>query len=84
LSAEPADSVERSHIKQRKGHRIVGILLSATGFFWLARRAGWMAHQTGWIPHEAGGLPVFWPLVVISIGLFVLFGLGRDKKKPSE
>ena len=84
MGVESADDVERSHMKRWKGHRIAGILLSAIGFFWLAKRTGWMGHETYWMPHEAIGSPIFWPLVVIAVGLLVLFGLGRRQKKHSE
>ncbi len=81
MSIESTNSSEKGNVKRRwKGHKIFGILLSIMGFFWLARKAGWMSHDTTWVPHEANSSPIFWPLIVIAIGLLIIFGLGREKK----
>lgn len=84
MGIESANEVNRGNVKRRKGHKIFGFLLSVTGFFWLARKAGWMSHDTSWVPHEANGSPIFWPLVVIAIGLLIIFALGGGSKKHSE
>ena len=51
--------------------KIAGIALAMVGFFWLAKRAGWM-------PMEHGHPTVFWPLVVVAVGLLLSFG--RDHR----
>jgi len=47
-----------------QGHRLFGFTLSAVGFVWLAKKFGW-------IPVSEGGLAIFWPFVVIILGLFI-------------
>jgi hypothetical protein len=83
MRIESANEIKKSNVKRGKGHKIFGGLLLVMGFFWLARKAGWMSHDTSWMPHEANGSPIFWPLIVIAIGLLIIFGLGgREKKHP--
>jgi len=77
----PADKIEKGEVKRRKGHKLIGVLLSMTGFLWLARKAGWMPHDTGWAPHHATD-SIFLPLVLIISGLLLIFGLvGRVRKR---
>lgn len=47
--------------------RITGFLLIATGFFWLAKKAGWIS-ATG------AASSIFWPVVFIAVGAFILWG----------
>lgn len=70
--------------KQKKGHRIIGVLLSGIGLFWLARKAGWMSYDTSWVPHHANGSTMFWPLVLIAVGLLLIFRLGGRGKDHSK
>jgi hypothetical protein len=44
----------------------VGALLASMGLFWLSKKAGWM-------PIEHGHPAIFWPIVVIAVGLFIFF-----------
>ncbi len=50
----------------------MGSLLTTIGFFWLA-------HKAGWIPVSDGGSVIFWPSVIMVLGLIVLFGSGRGQ-----
>lgn len=62
-------------LKRRGGlHKAAGALLTVIGIFWLAKRAGW-------IPEDHGHHTVFWPLVAIAIGLFMLSGARRRRNK---
>jgi len=47
-------------------HRLFGAVVAVVGSFWLA-------HKAGWIPIEHSHSAIFWPLVVIAAGLFLLF-----------
>ncbi len=80
MDVEATNDAGRGIRKQGKGHKIIGFLLSVIGLFWLARKAGWVSHDTSWVPHHADGSTIFWPLVLIALGLFLIFGLkGRGK-----
>ncbi len=57
---------------QGRGHKLMGSLLTTIGFFWLA-------HKAGWIPVSDGGSVIFWPSVIMVLGLIVLFGSGRGQ-----
>jgi hypothetical protein len=46
--------------------KLVGVLLAVIGFFWLSKKAGW-------IPIEHSHSAIFWPIVVIAVGLFIFF-----------
>ncbi len=81
MDIETTNHVGRGFLKQRKGHKIIGFLLSLVGLLWLARKAGWVSHDTSWAPHYANGSTIFWPLVLIAVGLFLIFGLGDGSKK---
>ncbi len=57
------------HTARKRGglRRIAGIALSVIGLFWLA-------HKAGWIPAEHGHTAIVWPVIVIAVGLFLIFG----------
>lgn len=60
------------------GSKLLGILLVVGGFFWFAKKSSW-------IPIASGGAEIFWPVVAIIIGSFIIFGLrgrrdGREQK----
>ena len=57
--------------------KVLGIALAVIGLFWLAKRAGWM-------PVEHGHPTVFWPLVVVAIGLLLFFGRDHWAGRGSE
>jgi hypothetical protein len=48
----------------------MGVLVSLVGFFWFAKKIGW-------IPVAAGGSAVFWPAIVMVIGLVIALGSRR-------
>ncbi len=50
--------------------KLAGALLAVMGLFWLA-------HKAGWVPSGHGHPAIFWPLVVIAAGLFLIFGSRR-------
>jgi len=60
--------------ESRRGgvRKLVGILLAVMGFFWLA-------HKAGWVPADHGHPAIFWPIVVIAVGLFMLFHTRHDR-----
>jgi len=44
---------------------LVGAFLAIMGFFWLSKKAGWIpAHM-----HDAS---LFWPIVVLAVGVMLL------------
>ncbi len=48
-----------------QGHTSVGAFLAIMGFFWLSKKAGWIpAHM-----HDAS---LFWPIVVLAVGVMLL------------
>ena len=63
------NKMSHSH-KGRKGHKIAGMALSIIGFFWLAKKIGW-------IPVAAGGSLVFWPAVIIAVGIAIILSARR-------
>lgn len=52
--------------------KLAGVVVAVFGFFWLAHKAGWM-------PVEHGHPAIFWPLVVIAIGLFMFFSARHNR-----
>ncbi len=84
MDVEANNHIGRGIRKQSNGHKIIGFLLSLIGLFWLARKVGWVSHDTNWVPHHANGSTIFWPLVLIALGLFLIFGLGGSGKKHSR
>lgn len=48
-------------------HTLLGGGIAAIGLFWLA-------HKLGWIPVTAGGAQVFWPILTIAVGLWIIYG----------
>jgi hypothetical protein len=63
-------------VQQGRWRKIAGALLAVMGFFWLAKRAGWL-------PMDHGVPSVFWPLVVIAIGLSLFFARNnRPGRRP--
>lgn len=69
------------HIKRNERHRcfhkLAGIFLMLIGFFWFARKVGW-------IPVEAGGPDIFWPVVVLALGLSILIGSRYRRNRHEE
>lgn len=63
--------------KHRNGHNLIGIILALIGFFWFAKKIGW-------IPVAAGGSAIFWPAVVIALGVFMIVGTRNRRKKHAE
>jgi len=70
------EGTENAPVKNeaRRGgvRKLVGVLVGVFGFFWLAKKAGWM-------PVEHGQPAVFWPVVVIAIGLFIFFSARHNR-----
>ena len=70
------EEVEKTPVQgeARRGgvRKLVGILLAVMGFFWLAHKAGWM-------PADHGHPAIFWPIVVIAIGLFMFFSTRHNR-----
>jgi len=65
--AKETDGVPMKSEGRRGGmRRFFGIMVAMIGSFWLA-------HKAGWIPSEHSHSAIFWPLVVIAAGLFLLF-----------
>jgi hypothetical protein len=60
-----------------QGHRLIGITLSAIGFFWLAK-------MVGWIPMAESGLTIFWPFVIIILGLFMALCTCKVENKATK
>ena len=54
------------HSRNRKGHKIFGILLSMVGLFLFLQSSGWISPEVEWSNF-------IWPLGFIVTGLFVLF-----------
>jgi hypothetical protein len=48
--------------KKGRAHTLMGVLVFVFGFFWFSKKVGW-------IPVAAGGSTIFWPAVVMFIGL---------------
>ncbi len=66
MTAE-TDSAPVKHRDIRgRARELVGVLLAVMGLFWLA-------HKAGWIPAEHGHPAMFWPFIMIVIGLFLVF-----------
>lgn len=61
----------RKNGETRRGgiHTLLGILISGVGFFWLAKKVGWIAIS-------AGGSGVFWPVLVMVLGLAIVLRSG--------
>lgn len=53
-------------------HRMAGLLVTGVGFFWFAK-------QVGWIPADRGGQELFWPALIVVLGLMLL--VGRRSKR---
>ncbi len=64
-------------VKNRRGHNLIGIILALIGFFWFAKKIGW-------IPVAVGGSAIFWPAVVIALGVFMIVGTRNRRKKHAE
>jgi len=76
----PIESILK-HIKREERHRHfhkpAGIFLMPIGFFWFARKVGW-------IPVEAGGPDIFWPVVVLALGVSILIGSRYRRNRHEE
>ena len=66
MAIETDKSSVKGEARQGGLRRLVGVLLSVTGFLWLAKKAGWM-------PIEHSQSTIFWPVVVIAVGLLIFF-----------
>ncbi|MFQ5353844.1 MAG: hypothetical protein ACE5DR_02755 [Thermodesulfobacteriota bacterium] len=62
------------HDRRRMGrfHTLLGAVITIMGLFWLA-------HKLGWIPAANGGPQVFWPILTIIVGLWVVYGSSAAK-----
>ncbi len=59
----------KDHVKgfrRGRGRTLVGAFLAIMGFFWMSKKAGW-------IPTEMHDASLFWPIVVMAIGVILLF-----------
>lgn len=66
MAIETDNAPMKGEGKRGRWHKLTGVLLAVIGFFWLAKKAGWM-------PTEHSHSAIFWPIVVMAIGLFVFF-----------
>lgn len=58
----------------RAGFRtLLGAALIVAGIFWFVK-------TVGWIPVAATGSSIFWPAVVLVLGISMLFGVRNGKK----
>jgi len=72
------DAGRRSmHRFRGKGHVVTGALLATLGMFWLA-------HKLGWLPGHGSGPAIFWPMLLVGVGLFIVFGSGHRQNRNSE
>jgi hypothetical protein len=74
MDMETGDSSNKGGRRREGLRKLSGILLSVIGILWLAKKAGWM-------PIEHNHAAVFWPMVVIAAGLFMLFGSAHKRKR---
>jgi hypothetical protein len=58
-------------------HRLIGVALSILGFFWLAKKVGW-------IPMTVSGLTIFWPIVIIVLGVFIILHADNEKSRDRK
>ena len=71
--AEPSKGITGESWHGQRGSRfrkMTGALVLVVGFFWFA-------NMVGWIPAVATGTDVFWPVVVVAVGGFMLWGSRR-------
>jgi len=61
------DKTKNIHRRSGRIHTLLGGGIAAFGLFWLA-------HKLGWIPANAGGSQVFWPIIAIAVGLWIVYG----------
>lgn len=61
------------HSRNRKGHKIFGILLFMVGLFLFLQSSGWISPEVEWSNF-------IWPLGFIVTGLFVLFSTEKLSK----
>jgi len=73
--------IEHHEVKNPDGHerkgnwrKWLGAVITAIGFIWLAKKAGW-------IPVHDGGSALFWPAVVIAIGVLLVMTNRHRKNK---
>lgn len=66
MTEETGNPPVKGEARRRGMRKLAGVLVAVFGFFWLAHKAGWM-------PDEHGHPAIFWPIVVIGVGLFMFF-----------
>lgn len=77
MTKETLSTKARYDVSHRKGHKLIGALLALTGIFWFAKKAGW-------IPVAAGGTGLFWPVLAIGLGIFIIFSAGHKRRSQKE
>ena len=60
------------HLGEGSFHTLLGAVTALIGLFWLA-------HKLGWIPVTAGGSQLFWPILTIAVGLWIIYGSPKAK-----
>ena len=76
VQTEPSTGITSESWQWHRGSRfrkMTGALLLVAGFFWFAK-------MVGWIPAVATGTHVFWPVVVVAVGAFMLWGSRRRRQ----
>jgi len=63
--------------RHRRLHKPAGIFVMVIGFFWFAKKVGW-------IPVEAGSPDIFWPVVVLALGVSILTGSRYRRNRHEE
>jgi hypothetical protein len=61
------DITKHDHRRSGHIHTLLGVVTAVIGLFWLA-------HKLGWIPVAAGGSQLFWPILTIAVGLWIIYG----------
>ena len=59
-------------IKNRNGHKVVGLALLLFGIFWIA-------YDLEWIPASLNFVDIAWPLALCFLGVFMMAGIKNRK-----